>query len=86
MPFGVCCGIQKTNWNKVILWQILKTRVEKQVNEMLIKKQTVTVEVLSWSDSERMEEIDQSTRVTLVRSMLTRLNETIEGNNNKINY
>ena len=27
------------------LWQILKTRIEKQVNEMLVKKQTVTVEV-----------------------------------------
>ena len=68
------------------LWQILKTRVEKQVNEMLIKKQTVTVEVFRGVIQKEWEEIDQSTYVNLVRSMPTRLNEIIEGNGNKINY
>ena len=64
------------------LWQILKTRVEKQVNE----KQTVTVEVFRGVIQKEWEEIDQSTYVNLVRSMPTRLNEIIEGNGNKINY
>jgi len=68
------------------LWQILKTRVEKQVNEMLVKKQTVTVEVFRGVIQKEWEEIDQSTYVNLVRSMPTRLNEIIEGNGNKINY
>ena len=66
--------------------QILKTRVEKQVNEMLVKKQTVTVEVFRGVIQKEWEEIDQSTYVNLVRSMPTRLNEIIEGNGNKINY
>ena len=68
------------------LWQILKTRVEKQVNEMLVKKQTVTVEVFRGVIQKEWEEIDQSTYVNLVRSMPMRLNEIIEGNGNKINY
>ena len=61
------------------LWQILKTRVEKQVNEMLVKKQTVTVEVFRGVIQKEWEEIDQSTYVNLVRSMPTRLNEIVEG-------
>ena len=68
------------------LWQILKTRVEKQVNDMLVKKQAVTVEVFRGVIQKEWEEIDQSTYVNLVRSMPTRLNEIIEGNGNKINY
>jgi len=47
------------------LWQNLKTRVEKQVNEMLVKKQTVTVEVFRGVIQKEWEEIDQSTYVTV---------------------
>ena len=68
------------------LWQILKTRVEKQVNDMLVKKQAVTVEVFRGVIQKEWEEIDRSTYVNLVHSMPTRLNEIIEGNGNKINY
>ena len=67
------------------LWQILKTRVEKQVNDMLVKKQAVTVEVFRGVIQKEWEAIEQSTYVNLVRSMPTRLNEIIEGNGNKIN-
>ena len=48
------------------LWQILKTRVEKQVNEMLVKKQTVTVEVFRGVIQKEWEEIDQSTYCMLI--------------------
>jgi len=68
------------------LWQILKTRVEKQVNDMLVKKQAVTVEVFRGVILKEWEEIDRSTYVNLVHSMPTRLNEIIEGNGNKISY
>jgi len=68
------------------LWQILKTRVEKQVNDMLVKKQAVTVEVFRGVIQKEWEEIDRSTYVNLVHSMPTRLNEIIEGNGNKISY
>ena len=68
------------------LWQILKTRVEKQVNDMLVKKQAVTVEVFREVIQKEWEEIDRSTYVNLVHSMPTRLNEIIEGNGNKISY
>ena len=68
------------------LWQILKTRVEKQVNDMLVKKQAVTVEVFCGVIQKEWEEIDRSTYVNLVHSMPTRLNEIIEGNGNKISY
>ena len=68
------------------LWQILKTRVEKQVNDMLVKKQAVTVEVFRGVIQKEWEEIDRSTYVNLVHSMPTRLNKIIEGNGNKISY
>jgi len=45
MPFGVCCEIQKTKLEQNYFMANLRTRVEKQVNEMLVKKQNVTVEV-----------------------------------------
>jgi len=68
------------------LWQILKTRVEKQVNDMLVKKQAVTVEVFRGVIQKEWEEIDRSTYVNLVDSMPTRLNEIIEENGNKTSY
>src|SRR6185436_4776445 len=66
------------------LWQILKTQVEKQVNNMLVKKQTVTVEVFRGVIQKEWEEIDRSIYVNLVHIMPTRLNEIIEENGNKI--
>src|SRR5438128_2985298 len=68
------------------LWQILKTQVEKQVNEMLVKKQTITVEVFRGVIQKELERDRKSTHVNLVHSILTRLNEIIEGNGNKISY
>ena len=53
---------------------------------MLIKKQTVTVEVFCGVIQKEWEEIEKSTYVNLVRSMPTRLDEIIEGNGNKISY
>ena len=68
------------------LWQILKTRVEIQINELLVKKQKVTVEIFREAIQKEWEKIEKSTYVNLAHSMPSRLNEIIERNGNKISY
>jgi len=86
MPFGVCCEIQKTKLEQNYFMANLKTRVEKQVSEMLVKSKMSQLRSFVECDSERMGRDRPKHTVNLVRSMPTRLNEIIEGNGNKINY
>jgi transposase len=68
------------------LWQILKGRVEKQVNKVLTKKKPVTAESFREIIQKEWEGIDKKIFVNLIHSMPSRLNEVIEKNGNKISY
>ncbi|CAJ0648096.1 16544_t:CDS:1 [Entrophospora sp. SA101] len=68
------------------LWQILKRRVEKQANKVLILKKPVTAESFREIIKKEWEGIDKKIFVNLIHSMPSRLNEVIEENGNKISY
>jgi len=68
------------------LWSILKSRVEKQVNKLVGKKNLVTVDSFLEIILKEWEEIDHKIYVNLVNSMPERLERVIEGNGNKIPY
>ena len=68
------------------LWSILKVRVEKQVNKLVMKKNPVTIDGFLELILKEWEGIDKKIYVNLVNSMLTRLERVIEGNGNKIPY
>ena len=68
------------------LWSILKSRVEKQVNKLVGKKNLVTVDSFLEIILKEWEEIDHKIYVNLVNSMVERLERVIEGNGNKIPY
>jgi transposase len=68
------------------LWSILKSRVEKQVNKLVGKKNSVTVDSFLEIILKEWEEIDHKIYVNLVNSMPERLEWVIEGNGNKIPY
>jgi len=68
------------------LWSILKSRVEKQVNKLVGKKNSVTVDSFLEIILKEWEEIDHKIYINLVNSMPERLERVIEGNGNKIPY
>ena len=68
------------------LWSILKSKVEKQVNKLVGKKNSVTVDSFLEIILKEWEEIDHKIYVNLVNSMPERLEWVIEGNGNKIPY
>src|SRR6266498_4080929 len=68
------------------LWSILKVRVEKQVNKLVMKKNPVTIDGFLELILKEWEGIDKKIYVNLVNSMLTRLERVIEGDGNKILY
>ncbi len=68
------------------LWSILKVRVEKQVNKLVMKKNPVTIDGFLELILKEWEGIDKKIYVNLVNSMLTRLERVIEGDGNKIPY
>ena len=68
------------------LWSILKSKVEKQVNKLVNKKSSVTVDSFLEIILKEWEGIDHKTYVNLVNSMPARLERVIEGNGNKIPY
>ena len=68
------------------LWGILKRHVEKQVNKLVIKKKSVTIDCFFNIIKEEWEGIEISTHLNLVRSMSERLEEVIRDNRNKISY
>ncbi len=68
------------------LWSILKGKVEKQVNNLVNKKKSVSVDSFLEIILKEWEGIDRKVYVNLVNSMLARLERVIEGNGNKIPY
>ena len=68
------------------LWAILKGRVEKQVNKLILKKKPVTVDAFCEIIQEEWEEIEPEIFLNLVRSMKSRLELVIEDDGNKIPY
>ena len=68
------------------LWSILKVRVEKQVNKLVMKKNPVTIDSFLEIILKEWEGIDKKIYVNLVNSMPTRLEWVIEGDGNKILY
>jgi hypothetical protein len=68
------------------LWSILKSRVEKQVNILVEKKNLVTVDGFLEIILREWEGIDKKIYVNLVNSMPRRLEQVIEGNGNRIPY
>jgi transposase len=68
------------------LWAILKGRVEKQVNKLILKKKPVTVDAFCEIIQEEWEGIEPEIFLNLVRSMKSRLELVIEGDGNKIPY
>ena len=68
------------------LWSILKVRVEKQVNKLVMKKNPVTIDGFLEIILKEWEGIDKKIYVNLVNSMSTRLERVIEGDGNKIPY
>lgn len=68
------------------LWSIMKRRVEKKVNDLIIKKKSVTVFVFEEIIQKEWENITPELCLNLVNSMQNRLEEVIAKNGNKINY
>src|SRR6266498_15768 len=68
------------------LWSILKSKVEKQVNNLVNKKKSVSVDSFLEIILKEWEGIDHKVYVNLVNSMPARLEWIIEGNGNKIPY
>jgi len=68
------------------LWSILKGKVEKQVNNLVNKKKSVSVDSFLEIILKEWEGIDRKVYVNLVNSMPARLEQVIEGNGNKIQY
>lgn len=68
------------------LWAILKRRVEKQVNILVIKKKSITIDVFLDIIQKEWEGIEPEIFINLIRSMQSRLEQVIEGNGNKISH
>ena len=68
------------------LWAILKGRVEREINKLLVKKKPVTTDCFREIIQKEWEGIETEIFVNLVRSMSRRLEDVIAGNGNKINY
>ena len=68
------------------LWSILKVKVEKQVNKLVMKKNPVTIDSFLEIILKEWEGIDKKIYVNLVNSMLMRLERVIESDGNKILY
>src|SRR6266511_670371 len=68
------------------LWSILKRRVEKEVNKLVVEKKSITVDIFIDVIKKEWEEIEPEILLNLVRSMPKRLEQIIEGNGNKLSY
>ena len=67
------------------LWAILKNRVEKQVNKLLVKKKAITKDFFREIIQKEWDRVETEI-VNLARSMPRRLEEIVARNGNKINY
>ena len=68
------------------LWSILKRRVEREVNKLVVEKKSITVDIFIDVIKKEWEEIEPEILLNLVRSMPKRLEQIIEGNGNKLSY
>ena len=68
------------------LWSIMKGRVEKEVNKLVVKKEPVTVNIFIDIIKNEWEEIKSEILLNLVCGMPKRLEQVIEGNSNKLSY
>ena len=68
------------------LWSILKGRVEKQVNKLVLKKNSVTVDVFCEIIQKEWEGIEPEIFLNLACSMKSRIELVIESEGNKIPY
>ena len=68
------------------LWSILKSKVEKKVNKLVMKKKGVSVDAFLEIIQREWEGIENKTYLNLVKSMPARLEQVIEQDGNKIPY
>src|SRR4051812_6281078 len=68
------------------LWAMLKRRVEKQVNILVLKKKSITIDVFLDIIQKEWEGIEPEIFINLIHSMSSRLEQVIENNGNKISY
>ena len=68
------------------LWSILKGRIEKQVNKLVLKKNSVTVDVFCEIIQKEWEGIESEIFLNLACSMKSRIKLVIESKGNKIPY
>jgi transposase len=68
------------------LWHILKRRVERKVNELVVKKKSITINIFQDIIRKEWEGIEPEIFINLIESMQSRLEQIINGNGNKINY
>ena len=68
------------------LWNILKRRVERQVNKLIIKKISITIDIFQDIIRKKWEGIEPEIFINLIKSMPSRLEQIIKSNVNKINY
>ena len=67
-------------------WSILKRCVEKHVNKLLAKKNSITIDVFLDIIQKEWEGIEDKIFINLICSMPSRLKQVIESDSNKISY
>ena len=80
-------SLNSSNLNPIKnLWFILKRRVEKNINKLVIEKKSVTVKIFCKTIQQEWNKIEPKIFINLICSMPTRLEQIIKHNVNKINY
>ncbi len=68
------------------MWVILKRYVKKKINKLVVKKESITIDIFIDTIKKKWERIEFKILLNLVCNIPKRLEQVIKSNGNKISY